>query len=257
MKKYLVIFFLLAMVYACRKDSASSRVVVILTDSPADYEKVELDVKEVHINYGASDNGWIVLPSPFTEKVDLLSLTGGVEATLSDTLLPSGTLSQIRLVLGSDNTITVGGQTYPLTIPSGSESGLKLNVHQSLEAGIEYRFVLDFDAAKSIVVQGNGNYKLKPTIKVSVEALTGQLVGSVANVGKMLVTISNGTTEFNTYTGDEGVFVFKGLEAGTYSLLVTPPDGTGLNTAAVGGIQIQVGKTTNLTQIVLDSKPDK
>ena len=97
-----------------------------------------------------------------------MKLTGGLEAILADVELPAGNISQIRLILGENNSLTINGQTQNLTIPSGSQSGLKLNVNIELVEGITYKILLDFEAAKSVVEAGNsGIYNLKPVIRVS------------------------------------------------------------------------------------------
>jgi hypothetical protein len=66
--------------------------------------------------------------------------------------------------LGSENTIKVGTEIYPLTIPSGSESGLKIKMNKTLNGGIDY-LTLDFDAALSINQEISG-YKLRPVIRI-------------------------------------------------------------------------------------------
>ncbi|MDP4263584.1 MAG: DUF4382 domain-containing protein [Bacteroidota bacterium] len=55
--------------------------------------------------------------------------------------------------------------TYPLTIPSGSESGLKIKLAKPLHATLD-SLVIDFDAALSILQTGNGDYKLKPVLRI-------------------------------------------------------------------------------------------
>ncbi len=40
--------------------------------------------------------------------------------------------------------------------PSAQQSGLKLNVHEEFLQGVAYEYIIDFDAARSIVKTGNG-----------------------------------------------------------------------------------------------------
>jgi hypothetical protein len=87
--------------------------------------------------------------------VDTLLATGTVQ---------TGTVKEIRLILGSNNTVVVNGVTFPLTIPSGSESGLKIKVSKKLNATLE-TLIIDFDAALSIKQEANG-YKLRPVLKI-------------------------------------------------------------------------------------------
>ena len=66
--------------------------------------------------------------------------------------------------MGSDNTVVVGGKPFPLTIPSGSESGLKIKVSKKLNAALE-TIIVDFDAALSINLEAGG-YKLRPVLRI-------------------------------------------------------------------------------------------
>jgi hypothetical protein len=76
-----------------------------------------------------------------------------------------GTIKELRLVLGTANTIKIDNQVYPLTIPGGAESGLKIKVNKKLAATLD-RLVVDFDAGLSVVKTRNGEYKLKPVLKI-------------------------------------------------------------------------------------------
>lgn len=80
-------------------------------------------------------------------------------------IFPLQVLKEIRFVLGPNNTIKDSGVVYPLTIPSGSESGLKIKVNKSLNATLE-TIIIDFDAALSVHKDGTGDYKLRPVLKV-------------------------------------------------------------------------------------------
>ncbi|HZG00585.1 MAG TPA: DUF4382 domain-containing protein, partial [Chitinophagales bacterium] len=108
---------------ACKKDngSSSSRAAlkVLLTDDPADYDQVNIDVQsiEIHTNNG----GWIELDG-YPGIYNLLDLTNGIDTLIADDSIPAGTISQVRLKLGSNNTIMVDSVIYPLEVPSGYTS---------------------------------------------------------------------------------------------------------------------------------------
>jgi hypothetical protein len=149
---------------ACKKDKGTATVAVQLTDTPAAYEAVYVEVigLEVHTN----TEGWMTVP--VTDSIyDLLQLQDTANALLGSLVIPVGTLSQIRLILGDQNTVTVNSVTYPLSLSSQDESGLKLNIHQELSNNATYTLVLDFDASHSVIDNGNGTYKLKPVITAS------------------------------------------------------------------------------------------
>lgn len=60
----------------------------------------------------------------------------------------------------------VDSTVHPLKVPSGSESGLKVQVNKDIKPNQTYVFTLDFDAHKSVVKTGNNQYLLKPVVKL-------------------------------------------------------------------------------------------
>ena len=97
---------------------------------------------------------------------NLLDYTEMKDTILASKSVTIGYLSQIRLVLGKNNSIKIDGKYVDLKAPSASESGLKLNVQQEIMYGVIYTYLLDFDVKKSIV-QNDNKFLLKPVIKVS------------------------------------------------------------------------------------------
>ena len=66
-----------------------------------------------------------------------------------------------------------GGALQPLKVPSGAQSGIKLNANFTVQPDQVTDLLLDFDACKSVVVAGNsGQYLLKPVIRVEPKAVT-------------------------------------------------------------------------------------
>ena len=110
---------------------------------------------------------WIsVSAAPAT--YELLSLQNGVTAALGNLTLAAGTVTGIRLILDPENqgSIVVAGQSHPLKVPSGSESGLKLQGMIPLVAGLSTSITIDFDAAKSVIRAGD-QYQLKPVVSIA------------------------------------------------------------------------------------------
>lgn len=151
------------MFIACKKDSSTSTLQVKLTDAPGDWQEVNIDLKEVKVNFNDDSTGWVSLQTKDT-IYNLLGLQNGLDTLIAQATVPTKTVKEIRLVLGSNNTIKVNDQIYPLTIPSGSESGLKIKVNKKLNATLE-TVVLDFDAGASVIQEQDG-YKLRPVIMV-------------------------------------------------------------------------------------------
>jgi hypothetical protein len=154
---------------------------VHLVDAPSSgYLEVNVDVQSVQINGG---DGWVVLGQP-NRVVNLLALTGGVSETLVDgATLPAGHYGQMRLVLGSRNTVKLlDGTIEPLTVPSGQQSGVKLVVSFDVRPGTTSDVFIDFDAHNSIFVHeagASGKYMLRPTVRAFDRTVTGSISGTL------------------------------------------------------------------------------
>jgi hypothetical protein len=139
---------------------------------------------------------------------------------------------------------------YPLSTPSAMQSGLKLQVHQTFEAGVAYSIILDFDANQSIVVEGNGVYKLKPVIRTIDAAISGSIRGSITPVGA-IATVSatyNGIT-YSSFTNLSGQFLIAGLPAGMYDITVTPV--LPLLPVTITGAMVSTGVSTDVGVVVI------
>lgn len=164
LKPVLVFTIFSSMVFiACKKESRTSTLHVKLTDAPAAWDEVNIDLKEVKVNFNNDTAGWVSLQTKDT-IYNLLGLQNGLDTLIAQGTFPTNTVNEVRLVLGDNNTIKANGQVYPLTIPSGSTSGLKIKVNKKLNATLE-TIVLDFDAGASVTEEQDG-YKLRPVITV-------------------------------------------------------------------------------------------
>ncbi len=262
---FLVITFASLFFAACNNDgsdpSQTSVMKVRLADAPGDYKEVNLDVRDIMIksNTNTDDQGWVSIGNlPAEGKIyNMLTLTGGVSALLADKVVPSGYLGQNRLLLGDKNTVVLkDGTSYPLNTPSAQQSGLKLNVNQTLMAGATYDFLLDFDVAHSIVVQAgtSGNYNLHPVVKVSTSATSGVIKGTIANIAvakQVLASVVVGTETVSAYANAEGVFQLNGIPAGTYIVTLTPDPTSGLLIKTIPGVIVVNGETTTMTSVSL------
>ncbi len=145
---------------------------VSLTDAP------NHQLKEVHVNVAHAEL-WLekdgvegrLLIAQGLGDIDLLTLRNGVLLPLTDVDIPAGVkVKQIRLVLNGNNNYAVKEDNSVCTMqtPSGQQSGIKIILKQSVEFedGYNYSMIIDFDAAKSVVVKGNGECLLKPVLKL-------------------------------------------------------------------------------------------
>lgn len=165
--------------------SGSGAMSVHLVDGPVNgFSEVNVNIQSVEIR---GNGGWQILGTP-NKTVNLLSLVGGLSETLaSGATLPEGHYSQMRLVLGSVNTVKLAdGTVVPLTVPSGLQTGIKLVVNFTVAPGTTKDVWIDFDAARSIqLVQAGGSsqYLLRPTVWAYDKVATGSISGTLTDSG--------------------------------------------------------------------------
>jgi hypothetical protein len=246
----------------------TARVQLKLVDAPGDYLEVNVNIVDVQYNNSDSEAGWVSFgkPEDYPINVDLTTLIAGNSLLLADQIIPSGMLKQIRLVLGDGNTLKIEGQEsmMALNTPSAMQSGLKLNMNTTLDAGFTYTFILDWDVQKSVVMAGTtGMYNLKPVIRVNAEVNSGSIEGNVS--GEFLV---NGLSVFNdlenamvqvyttggvyvteTGTNAEGDFLIQGLAAGDYKLKIVNQEAYDDYESAL--ITVTVGTVIKIEPIIL------
>lgn len=271
--KQLVTILFISLAFSCNDSNDSDNnetatISVKLVDEPGDYQNVFVEIVDVKIKYENDDvdedgedeeEGWesigIINPGVY----DLLELTGGVNLELvNNEDIATGTIKQIRLILGDDNSVVLEGESEarPLNTPSAQQSGLKVMVNQPITAGFNYDFILDFDADESIVMAGNsGNINLKPVLRASLEINSGVLSGTVTNEDVAVeVSVDNGQgVVASTLINAEGDFEIPGLPEGIYTVTFTPdPDAVPLyQVVIIENVEITAGEATILEAVTL------
>ncbi len=227
---------------------------VFLTDDPANYQSVFIDVQDIKINYSTNpDNGWVSLNNVNRGSYDILRLVNDRDTILADADLKAGTVEQIRLILGPNNYVVVNGVRHDLTTPSAEQSGLKLNIHQDINEGVLYKLLLDFDAARSIHRTGNGKYMLKPVIRTSFQVIGGSIKGYVLpnTIQTSVFAIQGTDTVAGTFTLNGG-YMIKGLNAGTYNLSFVPSDTPTHKVQIKPGIIVNTNRVTTVDTVRLN-----
>jgi hypothetical protein len=230
---------------------ADGRLRLTLIDAPATFDSVKVTVVGVRVHRAGADStdGWISV-SDDTCDVDLLKLTGGNGVVIADTLLPAGRYTQIRLLLGDGANVGVDGMNYPLEVPSGATTGLKLNHPFTIAPDSIYAATLDFDAHRSVHRTGNRRWMLRPVIRVLVDAISGGLRGVVAPDSAAVEVWAAGFGDSARAWVDSlsGEFRFDMLREGLYDVTVVAAD-TAFADTTLAGVEVFAGATTDLDTI--------
>lgn len=193
-----------------RSGSNMSRLTIGITDAPVS------NATEVWVQF----NGLSIKPVDanaidfnFTEpmEVNLLNLYGNrSEILISNEAVPSGEYEWIRLNVAAvhdgvmDSYVRLNdGALHELEVPSGSNSGLRINNVGNLQSNNQVSLTIDFDLSKSMV-EASGSYYLKPVLRL----VDNSLAGSISGVIDESLLINN-CSDANPLTGN-AVYVFAG-----------------------------------------------
>jgi hypothetical protein len=153
-------------------------------------------------------------------EIDLLDYQNGATVNLLESaIVDAGEYQWMRLKVIAERNRNDGsyilfasGEQYPLFIPSGSETGLKINRPFRVAAGGITRLVADFDLRKSIIAPPGQapNYVLKPVLRLMDELQIGDIAGAVDLAGLAALQLGAGSGAADC---DGGVYLFNGATA--------------------------------------------
>jgi hypothetical protein len=169
-----------------------------ITDAPVDdASSVVIQFSGVAFKRAGSAPEVVQTLTPSPRQLDLLQYQEGRAALLLDGVtLPAGEYEWVRLIVDDETgvrdsyIVLTGGEECELHVPSGAESGLKLNRGFELPADGSVALTIDFDLRKSIHAppgqQGvaeacTQGYLMRPTLRIVDDANVGAIAGHVAS----------------------------------------------------------------------------
>lgn len=187
--------------------SDTGKLTLGLTDGPVENaEQVVVTFNAVELH--GAENKTITFDEP--KAINLLAYQGEDRIVLlDDEVLQAGNYQWIRLAVDEAGSyILIDGQQHPLDIPSGAQTGLKLNRGFTLAADGSTDFTIDFDLRKSVTLSNQG-YKLRPTLRITDNLQSGTISGTVAASLIEDASCNNGDNN------DQGnaVYLFSGSDA--------------------------------------------
>lgn len=226
------------------KDGGKVQVAMHLTDGPADYDAVWLDVQEIEVKI---DENWISMPLLYPGQYDILRFRNGNDTLMGVTMMPVGRLQEIRLVLGNNNSVVVNGTPYPLTTPSAHSSGYKIKINETLTAGASYDVWIDFDAARSIHQTGSGTYMLKPVTHAYTQLTNGRIKGYVLPpTANATVYAIQGVDTFAAIPAPDGFYLISGLPSGSYQVWIDADAASLYQDITIPNVSVSFGVVTDL-----------
>lgn len=201
MAKVLLLIIICLMFQQCSDDEGKvevvpdgqAKVTFLLTDAPLDATNVAgvyITVDQVEVN---GPNGWVDIGLSSPKVINLLDYQNGATTQLNAINLDTGRYTEIRMILNAaekgKEKANEGcyiqfkdGTSVGLFVPSGAQSGYKLQGEFDVKSGSNISVTLDFDVRKSVHKAGNsGKYMLKPVARFVVNNNTGTIKGTFAD----------------------------------------------------------------------------
>lgn len=180
-----------AMLGACGGDDNNgntTRLKLAVADAPVDGAQAVVVVFDGVELRGSGDGDPVLIEFDTPKAIDLLNDSGTASAVLFDQPIPSGTYTQIRLLVAADGDPTdsyidlADGSRQGLRVPSGSQTGLKLVSGFEAPAGGIANFTIDFDLRKAVTCPPgqNGVCLLRPALRLVDNDAVGNIQGIVS-----------------------------------------------------------------------------
>jgi hypothetical protein len=210
--------------------TGTGRVGVILTDAVSLYEHVLVTITRIEVHSPGA--GWVTVATEqdldafIPQPIDLLTLQA-VEKLVGMATIPVGTYDQMRLILAPDaEVVLLGGQTVPLKVPSGSETGLKTPAFV-VPAGQVVYLLVDIKTDRIVYTASQTDKFILPPTAIEVTVFTGpfgSLRGTVLPIDSAAeVTAFFAGTEVpvaQVTINPDGTYEIPDLLAGSYYLKV-------------------------------------
>ena len=131
-------------------------------------ENIYLTVVSVQLRKAGDSLGWITVAEP-NATYDFLQLVDGVTAELTSVAIEPGRYTMLRLILAETNEIVFDGTSESLTVPSGTETGVKLSFDVVIEGSETLTATVVFDVATS-VISTEQDYLLRPSFRLVIDS---------------------------------------------------------------------------------------
>src|SRR2546427_9064784 len=151
-----------------------------------------------------------------------------------------------------------------IKIPSGQIAGGSFTVGSGQTKDLN----IDFDACASVVVQGNGQYRLKPVLhagEVSLQSASSSISGTIIDGltqlpvvgGNTVVALeqADGTVVMEAVPASDGSFVFCPVADGMYNLVAVAIDGSGNTYAATVITGVKAGDSLGTVPLTTAALP--
>lgn len=233
-------------------DEGEGRITMYLVDAPAEiYSEINVEIGRVEIY--SEQKGWVEIKGE-AEVFNLLDLTNGNMAVLADVIVDADTYTRVRIHIGSESNLVIGGSVLNMSLSAGYQGGYEMEHQIELESGSTAEILLDFDAHRSVSGSVVTGFVLQPVIRIQAIDQAGNIRGRVVPIEAkaIVITSQNGEIITSTYANEtSGEFKLVGLAQGEYDIEVVARAGN-YETENEINVSVESRQTTELGTIELE-----
>jgi hypothetical protein len=274
-------------IVACNKSNSSksnpnipkgeSQLSVYMMDAPVTYDSVLINIQQVAVEVDTAttqgapdnprqwDNDWCGMGrGPSNKSViwdtlnvtpgiyNLLALRNGTDTLLTSSIITTGKILKIRILIGSGNEVYIDSTAdYPLVV-FGPSPYFTINVSRTNVDSVtnnEMELWLDFNLNRSIFFW-SGTFYLDPYIVVFNDQMMSKLEGTVLPHGAgALVEAVNGTDTLYAIPFWSGQYQIRDVPTGTWSL--TFKGDNGYQDTTINNIVVDSTKVVQVPTVTL------
>jgi hypothetical protein len=231
-----------------------------LASEPAAFDDFIFVIRGVSARRASGDSldDWYEMATKPAEYA-MQDLGPGVASLLAEAPLPGGTYDMFRILLDKGSRVVQDGHEYEVFIPSGTTRGLQVPFEFELLPGETFTCTIDFEVPRSVRVDRQGRYHLKPILRAGLgepaeeEPAAGSIRGVIQPVSAEPVVMAFVGADTLTVQADpfSGAFELQDLPAGTYDLRFEPTAAGMWFGVSREGVEVQPGQETDLGTVFL------
>lgn len=252
--------------FACsgNEERSTALVNVFLIGTPGFFEEVGIEILGVEVKAtgtrGQDNAEAVFLPNLQANKqANLSTLVNTGQYLIGRGEFLSGAVIELKLSLGNDNFLILGGERYVPRFVDGSAENPIMLVNIPLDGGISHDIFIDFNTFESILFTGGtqGEFLLAPDFRAFSSINTGDIAGTIRPLGEMsyshIVAVQGLDTLASTTQNPQGNFLVRGL-IGEVTLFIFPISNDFLPDTIMN-VLVEPRRRTQLEEIILRPTP--
>jgi hypothetical protein len=235
---------------------------MLITDKPFPFEFIDqatVTLTKVEAHQTDAADGTFITVVYGAQTFNLLELRNGHTDVLADAEMAVGSYDQIRLLVTAGKITLTDGREFPLEVPSGDRTGIKLHLPFSVAEGQQITLLLDVNLSNAFAAIPSGHIDNVDTVReFRFQPSLGMRLINVLNAGSITGVIQDATgapladgsdAELSgTVSDPNGTFTLAGLVSGAYRVEFALD---GFVDTQVDNVAVQTGEDTALPPVAM------